>query len=327
MEAKNAIIQKVYYESFGSIKQVLQDAKAIDPTIKQQDIKTWKDRTLHRKINLKGMNSFVASKPKEEYQMDLFAMPIVKKGDTINKKRRPGEGMDGVLMKIGTTKLFKFGLLMVDIFTKFVAIIPLVDNTTGTLLTGLKQCLLEMRGNPETIYSDAEGAMGSKVMTEWLEKQNIRLLSTRIHAAFAERHIRTVKDMLHKRMDHKNIHINQWQVLLPEILDRYNTKMIHSATGMTPIDAMKDENEALVKGRLQVNRLSSRRYPEIVVGDRVRIFQKKDKLDKERVSTWSTQVYIVENINESMGQLYYKLSPQPLNWKSDLQRSEILKLT
>ena len=55
MEAKNAIIQKVYYESFGSIKQVLQDAKAIDPTIKQQDIKTWKDRTLHRKINLKGI--------------------------------------------------------------------------------------------------------------------------------------------------------------------------------------------------------------------------------------------------------------------------------
>ena len=133
--------------------------------------------------------------------------------------------------------------------------------------------------------------------------------------------------MLHKRMDHKNIHVNQWQVLLPEILDRYNTKMIHSATGMTPIDAMKDENEALVKGRLQVNRLSSRRYPEIVVGDRVRIFQKKDKLDKERVSTWSTQVYIVENINESMGQFYYKLSPQPLNWKSVLQRSEILKLT
>ena len=90
MEAKNAIIQKVYYESFGSIKQVLQDAKAIDPTIKQQDIKTWKDRTLHRKINLKGMNSFVASKPKEEYQMDLFAMPIVKKRDTINKKKKTG---------------------------------------------------------------------------------------------------------------------------------------------------------------------------------------------------------------------------------------------
>ena len=106
MEAKNAIIKKVYYESFGSIKQVLQDAKAIDPTIKHQDIKIWKDQTLHRKINLKGVNSVVASKPKEEYQMDLFEMLIMKKGDTINKKRRPGEGMDGVMMKIGTTKLF-----------------------------------------------------------------------------------------------------------------------------------------------------------------------------------------------------------------------------
>ena len=164
-------------------------------------------------------------------------------------------------------------------------------------------------------------------MTEWFLRRDIRLLQTRTHAHFAERHIRTVKDMIFKRMDHKKIHIDNWQTLLPEILTEYNTKMEHSATGLTPEEASKPRNLALVKGRLQVKALKSRKYPDIVVGDEVKYFQKKDKLDKERVSTWSTTTSVVTDIKESHGQKYYVLDPKPLQWKGDLQRSEILKVT
>ena len=43
-------------------------------------------------------------------------------------------------------------------------------------------------------------------------------------------------------------------------------------------------------------------YPDIEVGDYVRLYRKKNKLDKERKSLWSTEKYKVLEIIESMGQ-------------------------
>ena len=65
--SKKEIIAKIYYETFGSIKDVFKEAKAERNDIKEKDVKEWKDEAVQRKINLAGTNSFVASKPKEEY--------------------------------------------------------------------------------------------------------------------------------------------------------------------------------------------------------------------------------------------------------------------
>ena len=46
----------------------------------------------------------------------------------------------------------------------------------------------------------------------------------------------------------------------------------------------------------------TRLYPEIQIGDYVKIHKNKDKLDKENVSTWSDKKYEVKDIEESMGQ-------------------------
>ena len=75
-ESKNDTISKIYYEHFGSIKRTLKEAREINPDIKEKDIKAWKDREISRKINLTGDNSFVASRPREEFQVDIFTMPV-----------------------------------------------------------------------------------------------------------------------------------------------------------------------------------------------------------------------------------------------------------
>ena len=51
MEAKDAIIRQAYYDSgaLGSIKRTLQEAREIDPSIKEADVKSWKDRNIQRK--------------------------------------------------------------------------------------------------------------------------------------------------------------------------------------------------------------------------------------------------------------------------------------
>ena len=59
--------------------------------------------------------------------------------------------------------------------------------------------------------------------------------------------------------------------------------MVHSVTKHTPEEALKPSNKSMVKFNLELKKRSSRRYPDIEVGDTVRIFKKNDKLDKERI--------------------------------------------
>ena len=101
--SKSEIINKIYYDpaGHGSMKTTYEDAKQKDKSISYVDVKKWFDTNISRKTQLKGYNSFIASEPKEEYQMDLFFMNYLKDPE------------------------FNIGLLMVDIFSKFVSIIPM----------------------------------------------------------------------------------------------------------------------------------------------------------------------------------------------------------
>ena len=71
---KDAILSKIYFDpaGYGSINQTLKEAKAYDNTITYDYVKDWISRHTERKTNLSGFNSFIASGPYEEYQMDLM---------------------------------------------------------------------------------------------------------------------------------------------------------------------------------------------------------------------------------------------------------------
>ena len=83
--------------------------------------------------------------------------------------------------------------------------------------------------------------------------------------------------------------------------------MIHTVTEFTPVDAMKPGNLAQVKFNLELTAKKQRAYPDLQVGDYVRIFYQKDKLDKERHSNWLPNRQRVKEIEESMGQKLYVL--------------------
>ena len=70
--------------------------------------------------------------------------------------------------------------------------------------------------------------------------------------------------------------------------------MEHSTIKMTPKEAMKPENQFTVKLNLELKRINNRIYPNVNIGDFVKVYKKKDKLDKERKSLWSKENYRVE---------------------------------
>ena len=109
--------------------------------------------------------------------------------------------------------------------------------------------------------------------------------------------------MIYQRVEKSN---RKWYDVLGPVLLVYNNKMVHPAIKMTPNEARKPTNELNVKLNLHLNRTKLRKYPNISIGDSVKLYRKKDKLDKERKSLWSTNNYKVENIIQSAGEAMFK---------------------
>ena len=105
--------------------------------------------------------------------------------------------------------------MSVDIFTKFCAIVLMKGRTTQDVLNALKEIIPKMGGKPESIYTDGEGGIISKEVQSYLGQENIKFIRTASHAAYAERTIRTIKDMIHKREDDNPK--TKWYDLTPSV--------------------------------------------------------------------------------------------------------------
>ena len=301
-EAKVKAIERAWTDKagFGSIALTVKEAKKIDPSVTANDFKEWKAKQdVGQKAKMRGMNSFIADKPKEEYQMDLFFMS----DQDLERK-------------------FTIALLMVDIFTKWTQVVQVPSKLWPDVLEGIKKLIPIMGGKPKTIYSDGEGASISNEVQKYFNDEGIRHLVTKSHAPVAERQIRTFKNMIYKRLEAPKNEGKQWFDLLDQVLVTYNHGREHSSTQMTPQDARQNNKQQLVKFNLELKRQHSRKYPGISVGDTVRVYKKKDKLDKERVSNYWPKKYKVEAIETSFGQKFYKVE----GFKKVLMRSELLRI-
>ena len=194
---------------------------------------------------------------------------------------------------------------MVDIFSKYCVVVPVKTKQPDDVLDGIKECIKQHQAKPDSIYSDEEGAFISNKVQYYLRSEGIRHIITRGHAPVAERTIRTIKDLVYRRVEGKNDPI--WTDHIKAVMHQYNNKNIHSATGFTPWESRLARHRKIIKTKLEQNAKYKRKYPNINIGDRVRLYKKKDKMDKERVGVWTKDSYEVEDIKESEGQKLYKI--------------------
>ena len=306
--SKADIIEKVYHDpsGFGSKKATLEDARKKDKSITMGDIDEFFRKNVEQKKQLKGFNSFVAPKHGYEYQVDLFFIGKKRDQDLENQK-------------------FNVGMVMIDIFSKFAVVIPLRSKELGDVASGIIEGINKMGLKPDIIYSDDETALSTPAMKEYFQKQKIKHIITRTHAWFAERFIRTFKFGLFKRVDaaqQRNAANVQWTDFVFEIMLTYNNKIKHSSTGFTPAEAKKKGNEIDVKLNLLAQKKHNRRYPLLSIGDKVKIYRKKEPGEKERTSNWSDNTYEVETISKSLGQTYFKVE----GLSKEYSRHELLKV-
>ena len=251
-----------------------------------------------KKTQLKGYNSFVAPYPYYEFQFDLFFI-----NDLENQKIR-------------------VGALMIDIFTRYLAVVAIKSKNEGDVASALIECLNKMGHKPEILYTDDEKALSSSAIQKYLEENNISHIITRSHAWFAERAIKTVKEMLYKRIENSKDKNPQWNDFIFEVVLTYNNKLKHSSTKFTPNEARTKGNEFNVKLNMLLNQKHSRNYPLLQEGSKVKIYRKKRTGEKSHISYWSENTYEVEKIEKSLNQPYFKLNGLDRLY----MRSELLKV-
>ena len=306
MSEKQKIISDIYFDraGYGSLKTTLQDARKKDASIRLEDVKEFFAKNVEEKRKPRGENSFVAPHPHFEYQLDLF---FISPNDVESQQK------------------FRVGLVLVDIFTKYAVVIPIKSKQPDDILAGIMEGIKKMGKKPKMLYSDEESSLKTETITSYLEEEKIELHKTRGHPAFAERFIRTFKDKLYKRIenDEKKGKDNiQWIDYITEIMLTYNTKDVHSATGLTPKEASKPKNETKAKISMTIKARKTRMYPEIKVGDQVKIMRKKAITEKANTSHWLKEIFTVEKIEKKLGQEYYFVGGRPLG----LLRHELLKV-
>ena len=290
MSDKQKIISDIYNDpsGFGSKAVTLADARKKDKTITMDDVNQFFSNNVEVKKLPRGQNSFVAPNANYQYQLDLFFMG---KEDFENKQKT------------------RNGLVLIDIFSKYAVVLPIPSKNPPDVLAGILEGIQKMGDKPDMIYADEEGSLtGSKVdIRGALKDRGIELYTTRGHPNFAERFIRTFKDMLFKRVEadiKKGKQNIQWVNYIFQIMVTCNDKMKHSSTQFTPKEARNKRNEYAVKLNLELRALKNRKYPELNVGDEVKVMRKKAITEKERSSRYLKETFKVKRIEEKLGQKY-----------------------
>ena len=108
--------------------------------------------------------------------------------------------------------------------------------------------------------------------------------------------------------------------MLKEAVVSCNEVHVHRARRMTPEAASEPTNKVEVKN----NRAITRRCPKLAIGSKVKLFHKKDSIDKERIPVWSDTIYEVVDMKKEHEQTFYKISDNEAKY---YMRHELLKVT
>jgi len=268
------VIRSVYEDKekgFGSLRDTYLQAREKDPGIRYIDVKAFLDKYQHRQTQFRyrGHNSWVS--PRRLFELELDLIDLTAKAEENNG--------------------FRYALVAIDNFTKFAHAVPVKGKTPALLVEAMKEVLAKI-GVPKQVYSDYEGSFENKAWVRLMNANGIKVIQTVGSANTVERFNRTLKSMLQTRLDAQGLSRDLWVQEVGPILRKYNDT-VHTTIEMKPNEAILPTNELLVAFNLSKNAIKRRKYPDLTIGDRVRVMLKKDTKRKGYMPRWSTETYKV----------------------------------
>ena len=164
-------------------------------------------------------------------------------------------------------KGFRFLLCVIDIFSKYAWVVPLIDKKCISIVKAFQSILKQSNRKPNKIWVDKGSEFYSAYFKKWLRDNDI-MYSTHNEgkSVVAERFIRTLKSKIYKYMTSisKNVYIDK----LDDIVDEYNNTY-HTTIKMKPADV---KDNTYINADKEINN----KDPKFKVGDHVRVSKYKN---------------------------------------------------
>ena len=269
--------------SFGGVKRI----KSHNPEFSQEEINDFLNKSevysrfqKHRKAR-KYSPIFVYTK-RELFQADVVFFT------------------DPAMVKVNAG--FKYLFTCVDCFSKMAWIFPMTRNTCQNVMTSFKKILQRCGKKPDRLNSDRGSELICKEFKIFLKQQNIHhyLAYSLRKCPIIERFNLTIQDILYKIMAHERT--LQWTSYLSQAMDIY-LKRKHMTTGMSPIEAEKDENQDKVRSNLLTyfyKRGLKKRKPKFRKNETVRIWKKRGTFQRGYDEDFSREFFTIAEVKVNL---------------------------
>ena len=192
-------------------------------------------------------------------------------------------------------KGIKYLLCALDLYSKYAFVIRLNDKKGISIVNAFNKIIKQSNRKPNEIWVDQGGEFYNNAFKKRLSDNDIIMYSTYNEgkSVVAERFIRTLKNKLYKHMTAtgKNIYYD----VLDDVVNKYNNTK-HNTIRMKPIDVKNDKRVYIDEHNEKDSRFK--------VGDRVRISKFKNIFAKGYTPNWSTEIFIVHKINDTVPHTY-----------------------
>ena len=192
-------------------------------------------------------------------------------------------------------KGIKYLLCVIDLYSKYAFVIPLKDKKGISIVNVFNKIIKQSNSKPNNIWVDQGGEFYNNVFEKWLSDNDINMYSTYNEgkSVAAERFIRTLKNKLYKHITATGI--NVYYNVLDDVVNKYNNTK-HSTIKMKPIDVKNNK-------RVYIDE-HNEKDSKFKVGDRVRISRYKNIFAKGYAPNWSSEIFIVNKINDTVPYTY-----------------------
>ena len=204
---------------------------------------------------------------------------------------------------------FKYLFTTIDVFSKMAWVYPMKENKCINVLKCFKDILQKCGKKPERLNSDRGSELVCNQFTKFLKENSIHhYLSYSLRKCpVIERFNLTIQRLLYQIMHHNNS--LKWVEFIEQAMKIYLNRK-HRTIGITPLEAEKDENEAMVRRKYFERYLKAgekKRKPKFSVGDEVRIFKERGKFHRGYMKDFTVEVFTISKVLKNLPIPRYKL--------------------
>lgn len=192
-------------------------------------------------------------------------------------------------------KGFKYILVVINVFSKFVWCEPVKNKTAKEVTSAMEKILKRMKTTCRNLQSDRGTEFINSNFKALMHKWKINHYSTysNLKASVIERLIRTLKNKIWKQFSLQGNY--KWLDLLPEIVKKYNNT-VHHTIKLKPINVGKENEQQLLNTVYSHLKTVDPRKIKFKVNDYVRISKYKEAFTKGYIPNWSNEIFKITRV-------------------------------